>query len=267
MSTAPIKDIQKAADNRAVAIDRVGVCRVKLPLLFSEAGADQPSIGEWSAFTDLTSDVRGTHMSRLVRLLQAASARVECDSFRALPRQIRRDLGARTAMASARFTFFVEKRAPVSKEVGFLDARAALYCEAREGEPDLFLLRLAAPIMTLCPCSKAISAYGAHNQRSRVIITAVPAAPVLLRDLFALAESAASAELYPVLKRPDEKYVTERAYDNPKFVEDVARDLAVELSRLPAVAAFRVEAENFESIHNHSAYAMVESEGFPARDF
>ena len=132
MSTAPIKDIQKAADNRAVAIDRVGVCRVKLPLLFSEAGADQPSIGEWSAFTDLTSDVRGTHMSRLVRLLQAASARVDCDSFRALPRQIRRDLGARTAMASARFTFFVEK-----KSAGFegsrVFGRARGGCIARRG--------------------------------------------------------------------------------------------------------------------------------------
>lgn len=263
-----IEDVQKTADNRAVAIDRVGISRLKLPLLFSEAGADQPSVGEWGAFTDLLPEVRGTHMSRLVRLLQAASVRVDFDSFRALPRRIRAELGARAAAAAVRFTFFVEKRAPVSKEAGFLDAQAALFCEARADGTDLFLARLAAPIMTLCPCSKAISAYGAHNQRSRVTITAAPtAAPALLRDLFALAERAASAELYPVLKRPDEKYVTERAHDNPKFVEDVARDLAVELSRLPAVAAFRVEAENFESIHNHSAYAMVESEGFPSRDF
>lgn len=262
---ARIHDIQSGRDTRAVAIDRVGIRALKLPLLFAESDPPTPSAGVWRAYTNLPADARGTHMSRLVQTLHHACGRFSFAAFRALPARAAEQLGAADCALAVEFPCFVKKTAPVSAAAGYMDYDAAFLARRQNGA-DRFLIRVTAPVTSLCPCSKAISARGAHNQRSHVTVTLEPqTASVRVRDLAALIEANASCDLYSVLKRPDERHVTERAYDNPKFVEDLVRDLAVALAREPGVLEYRVEAENFESIHNHSAYAMLETPGFPAR--
>ena len=262
---AKIRDIQSGRDTRAMAIDRVGIRDLKLPLLFRESDPPTPSAGVWRAYTDLSADARGTHMSRLVSALHQACEGFSFAAFREIPRRTAELLGARRCMLAVEFPCFVKKSAPVSAQAGYMDYDAAFFA-LREGGAERFLIRVTAPVTSLCPCSKAISARGAHNQRSHVTVILEPnSGGVRVRDIAALIESNASCDLFSVLKRPDERHVTERAYDNPKFVEDIVRDIAVALSREPEALEYRVEAENFESIHNHSAYAMLETPGFPAR--
>ena len=260
---ARIRDIQSGRDNRAVAIDRVGIRDLKLPLNFAE-GEPAPSAGLWRVFTNLPPEARGTHMSRLVRALHNACDNFSFAAFRKLPALAAEQIGASQCLIAVEFPCFVKKSAPVSNETGYMDYDAAFFAERRDNQ-ERFVVRVAAPVTALCPCSKAISARGAHNQRSQVTVAMEPAADARVRDIAALIEANASCDLFSVLKRPDERHVTERAYDNPKFVEDIVRDIAVALNREPGVLEYRVEAENFESIHNHSAYAMLETPGFPAR--
>ena len=260
-----IRDIQSGRDTRAIAIDRVGIRDLKLPMLFHESDPPAPSAGVWRAYTNLSADARGTHMSRLVQTLHRACESFSFAAFRALPEQAALQLGAPNCVLAVEFPCFIKKAAPVSAESGYMDYDAA-FLARRENGADRFLIRVTAPVTSLCPCSKAISARGAHNQRSHVTVTLEPTSEsARVRDIAALIEANASCDLFSVLKRPDERHVTERAYDNPKFVEDLVRDIAVSLSREPGVLEYRVEAENFESIHNHSAYAMLETPGFPAR--
>lgn len=261
-----IKDVQGGTDARATPINRVGICGLRLPMMFMEGAAPTPAAGEWSCYTDLPAQMRGTHMSRLVRVLHDAGTNLDFASFGDLPRRVLEHLPAASECITAvKFRAFANKRAPISGEAGFVDFDAAFYAQmcGRDGKTRK-LLSATVPVTSLCPCSKTISKYGAHNQRSHVRCVAESENGMRLLDLMAVIEQASSCELYSMLKRPDERHVTERAYDNPKFVEDIVRDLAVAVGRLPGVPHYRISAENFESIHNHSAFAMIETPGFPA---
>lgn len=259
-----IKDVQGGSDARAMPINRVGIHALRLPMMFMEGSTPTPAVGEWSCYTDLPAKTRGTHMSRLVRVLHDAGTDLDFAAFCKLPPVILEHLpSAAECLVAVKFRAFANKRAPISGERGYVDFAAAFYARQRDGELRR-LLSATVPVTSLCPCSKTISKYGAHNQRSHVCCIVETANEMRLLDLMAVIEDAASCELYSVLKRPDERHVTERAYDNPKFVEDIVRDLAVAIGRLSGVPHYRVSAENFESIHNHSAFALIETPGFPA---
>ncbi len=258
-------DVQSGVDTRALALNRVGIRGVRLPMLFSDGADSIPSIGDWRCYTDLQADARGTHMSRLVRALHRSSDLFNFERFAELPGVVLDLLpGAAECDLSVRFDCFIDKKAPVTGESGFVDYRAMFAARRRRDGSQRTIIGATAPVTSLCPCSKAISERGAHNQRSHLTLYFEPGAPARMRDIIALIESCASCELYSMLKRADERHVTEKAYDNPKFVEDMVRDLAGDVGREVGALSYRVEAENFESIHNHSAFAMVESPDFPA---
>lgn len=256
-------DVQSSPDTRHVAIQRVGVRGVRHPMLVAAGtGQPQPTVAEWEMTVALPADEKGTHMSRFIALLESHRAEAATPaSLCAMAQEMLDRLQADTGDVTARFPYFVEKSAPVSGVRSLLDYQVGWTVCARRGQAPQFSLSVQVPVTSLCPCSKAISEYGAHNQRSHVTVRLdceAGQAPVL-DDLIRRIEGQASSELWGLLKRADEKFVTERAYENPKFVEDLVRDVAVMLQRLPGVTAYEVEAENFESIHNHSAYAVVRS--------
>lgn len=262
---AQYSDVQSGVDTRALALKRVGVRGVRLPMRFLDGADGVSTIGDWRCYTDLPADARGTHMSRLVRALHKGCDPFSFDSFARLPAEVLKLLpGAAECDLSVRFDCFIDKKAPVTGESGFVDYRAMFAARRRRDGSQRLIIGATAPVTSLCPCSKAISDRGAHNQRSHLTLYFEPGAPARMRDVIALIESCASCELYSMLKRADERHVTERAFDNPKFVEDMVRDLAGSVGREVGALSYRVEAENFESIHNHSAFAMVESPDFPA---
>ncbi|MGE5793501.1 MAG: GTP cyclohydrolase FolE2 [Bacteroidota bacterium] len=253
-----LPDVQGRADDRALAIDRVGVRRLRHPITVARAdGTAQPTVAEFEMYVALPALVKGTHMSRFVEVLQSAAEPLDCASFRVLAARMLDRLEADRGYVAARFRYFVAKRAPVSGVASLMDYEVAFRAEADARAGCELEVAVEVPVTSLCPCSKEISARGAHNQRSCVTIGATLAGDLAIDELVAIAERHASCELWGLLKRPDEKYVTERAYDNPKFVEDLVRDVALDLERDPRVAAFTVASENFESIHNHSAYALI----------
>jgi GTP cyclohydrolase FolE2 len=256
-----LPDVQSAPDERALAIDRVGVKGVRYPItLASAAGGTQATVAEFDLYVALPPQVKGTHMSRFLEWLEAHREPFAVAHLPELMADMLVRLEAAAGYIEARFPYFVEKAAPVSGVKSLLDYAVAFRAESKPGRALECTLQVTVPVTSLCPCSKKISDYGAHNQRSHITIAATLAAsaePVAIEGLIAIAESQASCELYGLLKRPDEKYVTERAYDNPKFVEDLVRDIALALDGDARVAAFTVESENFESIHNHSAYALI----------
>jgi GTP cyclohydrolase I len=253
-----LPDIQSTPDERALAIDRVGVKGVRYPLsIRMPGGAAQPTVAVFDLYVALPPHVKGTHMSRFLELLEARREVFGVDTFTSLMADMLTRLDAEAGHIEARFPYFVEKTAPVSGVKSLMDYEAVFRAEVQPGRGYAFTLQVTVPVTSLCPCSKKISDYGAHNQRSHITMSATLAEPMEIEDLVAIAEAQASCELYGLLKRPDEKYVTERAYDNPKFVEDLVRDIALGLDRDPRILAFTVESENFESIHNHSAYALI----------
>jgi len=255
-------DVQSGADTRHIAIQRVGVRGVRHPLLVATAGQPQATIAEWEMTVALPAEEKGTHMSRFIALLE--SHRTQALDPAAMARMavaMLDHLQAEAGDVTARFPYFLDKAAPVSGVRSLMDYQVRWTARVRRGQAPGFSLEVQVPVTSLCPCSKAISEYGAHNQRSHVTVRldcAAGQAPSL-DELIPRIEAQASSELWGLLKRADEKFVTERAYENPKFVEDLVRDVAVMLQRLPGVLAYEVEAENFESIHNHSAYAVVRS--------
>ena len=256
-------DVQSGPDTRRIAIQRVGVRGVRHPLLVSVgAGPPPATVGDWEMTGALSADEKGTHMSRFIALLESHRAQpMTPAALCALAQSMLDLLHADAGDVAAGFPYFIEKPAPVSGVRSLMDYQVRWSVRARRGEAPRFSLSVQVPVTSLCPCSKAISEYGAHNQRSHVTVDLEYDAPQAV-DLDALirgVESQASCELWGLLKRADEKFVTERAYENPKFVEDLVRDVAVMLQRLPGVASYQVTAENFESIHNHSAYAVVSS--------
>ncbi len=257
-SEARLRDVQSSPDTRELAIDRVGVKSLRYPILVrSLDGAEVPSIAEFDMYVGLPSDVKGTHMSRFVEVLEAHAAPVDFDSVRRLLRTVLSRLGAVHCDIEIRFPYFIRKRAPVSGVESALDHQVTLLASIDPAAIFRLRMQVVVAATSLCPCSKEISKYGAHNQRSHITIAAELREPMAIEELVAIAERHASCEVYPLLKRADEKFVTERAYENPKFVEDLVRDIACSLNAEPRICRYSVEAENFESIHNHSAYAQI----------
>jgi GTP cyclohydrolase I len=253
-----LPDIQATPDAREIAIDRVGVKSIRHPVVVARRdGSLAPTVAMIDMYVALPHHVKGTHMSRFLEVLQAEHDPLTPERFRGLMARMLTRLDAEAGYIEVRFPYFIEKRAPVSNVASLLDYDVVLRGEVKPGHGLDFSVKVVVPVTSLCPCSKKISDYGAHNQRSHVTIEATVETDVSIEELVGIAEQEASCEVYGLLKRPDEKYVTERAYDNPKFVEDMVRDVARRLLDDPRVLAFTVESENFESIHNHSAYALI----------
>lgn len=259
-------DVQSSVDHRHIAIQRVGVRGVRHPMIVAAAEENLPTVAEWELTVALPKHEKGTHMSRFVALLDAhRRTPMTPAAFCDMALEMLDLLSAEQGDIHARFPYFMNKVAPVSQVTSLLDYEVSWKCVARRDAAGAghtaFELTVMVPVTSLCPCSKAISEYGAHNQRSHVTVTAGFSDPtrVDVDGLIRKIESQASCELWGLLKRTDEKFVTERAYENPKFVEDLVRDVACTVRELPGVQNWRIEAENFESIHNHSAYAVVTS--------
>jgi GTP cyclohydrolase I len=253
----PIPDVQATPDVRRLAIDRVGIKAIRHPVKVAErAGGVQHTIAHFNMYVGLPHQFKGTHMSRFVEILNAHEREVSPDTFRVMLREMVRKLEAESGHIEMTFPYFVNKAAPVSGVKSLMDYEVTFIGDIVEGK-EIFTLKVLVPVTSLCPCSKKISERGAHNQRSHVTIAARINAFVWIEELIDRVESQASSELWGLLKRPDEKYVTEHAYDNPKFVEDMVRDIAAGLNGDARIEGYVVESENFESIHNHSAYAMI----------
>ena len=256
--TPIIDDVQGRPDTRRIPIDRVGIKDIFHPVRVKvRSGGEQHTIANFNMYVHLPHNFKGTHMSRFVEILNEHEQEISVESFNAMLSQMTERLDSKAGHLEMTFPYFIMKKAPVSGVQSLLDYRATLAGELKDGRVETWL-KVIVPVTSLCPCSKKISDYGAHNQRSHVTIRVRIAEHVWLEDLIDIAEQEASCELYGILKRPDEKFVTERAYDNPKFVEDIVRDVAVRLNSDDRIRAYVLETENFESIHNHSAYARVE---------
>ena len=252
-----IPDTQSERDERHLAIQRVGVKDVRWPLQVLVAGQAQAVTALWDLDVALPADQKGTHMSRFVAWLDSLTTPLDAAELqRQLVLMLER-LHASEGRIDARFNFFLRKRAPVSGVQSLLDYQGRWIAEARSGHTALWA-EVAVPVKSLCPCSKEISDYGAHNQRSLVTIRAELKSSLDWHELVRYAEESASSEIWPLLKRSDEKWITERAYENPKFVEDLVRDVALRLNADARIGRYSVDVENFESIHNHSAYARIE---------
>lgn len=260
LTPAPLTDVQGSADTRNIAINKVGIKSIRHPVKVADrADGVQHTIATFDMYVYLPQHFKGTHMSRFVQILNSHEKEISVSSFEVMLREMVERLEADTGYIEMRFPYFVNKTAPVSGVQSLMDYDVSFIGEIKAGQ-FIQTLKMVVPVTSLCPCSKEISAYGAHNQRSHVTITATISEHIWIEELLRLVEDQASSELWGLLKRTDEKYVTERAYDNPKFVEDMVRDVAASLDREPRIAAFIVEAENFESIHNHSAYALIEKD-------
>ena len=256
-ATLHIPDTQSERDERHLPIQRVGVKDVRYPLQLRVAGAVQSTAALWSLDVALPAEKKGTHMSRFIAWLDALDVPLDAATLRERHAAMLDKLGATEGRIEAAFSFFVRKRAPVSGVQSLLDYQGRWVSETRAGQTTVWA-EVGVPVKTLCPCSKEISDYGAHNQRSLVTLRVELLQAIEWQELVRFAEDSASSELWPLLKRPDEKWVTERAYENPKFVEDLVRDVALRLNAEQRLGRYRVQVENFESIHNHSAYASIE---------
>ena len=255
-------DVQSGPDMRGISIQRVGVRGVRYPLrLAADANPSRQVVADWEMTVALSAADKGTHMSRFIEVLESwRETPLSAEGFCRMARAVYERLGVESADVSARFPYFLEKAAPVSGLRSLMDYQVVWTARAARGAPARFSQHVRVPVTSLCPCSKEISNYGAHNQRSHVTVTARLNAFLWIEDLVQMVEAQASCELFGLLKRPDEKWVTERAYDNPKFVEDMVRDVAARLNEDPRIDHYVVESENFESIHNHSAYALIEKD-------
>lgn len=258
MSNLP--DTQNLSDDRNLAIDRVGVKALRHPISIKDrTGSVQNTVATLSLAVDLPREFKGTHMSRFVEALNTYEGALEVSTVTSLPSLLLEKLPAQKAHVDLRFPFFRMKPAPVTKKEGLMDYEVRFDIEqSRNGESE-FNLTVFVPVTTLCPCSKAISQYGAHNQRGTVTLSVKFSSPIWIEDLIEMVESSASSELYSLLKREDEKAVTERAYENPVFVEDLVRNVATKANEHKDILWYRVEAENYESIHSHNAYAVIEN--------
>lgn len=252
-----LPDIQSQVDARNMPINAVGIKGVRYPVVIASADGQAPTIASFSMTVGLAAATKGTHMSRFVELLEAQTDALDMARFKALLNKMLDRLDATSGAIEMRFPYFVKKTAPVSGVQSLLDLDACWKVSRTPGGRIQSAMQVVVAATSLCPCSKEISAYGAHNQRSHITIEAQLTADMSIEELVSIAERSASCEVYGLLKRPDEKYVTERAYDNPKFVEDLVRDVAIALDQEPRVASYTVEVENFESIHNHSAFARI----------
>ncbi|MEP2775259.1 MAG: GTP cyclohydrolase FolE2 [Luteolibacter sp.] len=255
-----LADTQNEQDHRETLIDRVGVRELRYPAKYLGANhAEQATVAKFEMTVELPSHLKGTHMSRFVEALHGFSEPLCTASVARLTKDLAGRLHAKRAHVGCEFTIFREKEAPVSKMKSLMDYELGIECRFSEDEEDEVFMSVQIPVATLCPCSKAISERGAHNQRGVVTISVEAGEEISFEELIDLAERSASCELFAGLKRTDEKAVTERAYDSPAFVEDLVRDVAAGLKAFEAISWYRVEVENFESIHHHNAYAMIEA--------
>ncbi len=255
-----MEDVQGRSDSRQIEINKVGVKDLRHPVRVRDrTGHEQHTVATFSMYVNLPQDFKGTHMSRFVSILEGHDREITVESFHEMLAEMTQRLEAHSGHIEMTFPYFVNKRAPVTGVESLMDYEVSFIGEIH-GDRHETWVRVAVPITTLCPCSKQISERGAHNQRSLVVVTALTDGFVWLEELIDLVEAEGSCELYGLLKRPDEKHVTEQAYDNPKFVEDVVRDIANRLNADERIAAYTATSENYESIHNHSAFALIEND-------
>ena len=251
-------DVQSSKDTRQIAIDKVGIKSIRHPVKVADkAEGVQHTVASFNMYVYLPQHFKGTHMSRFIEILNTREREISVENFESMLRHMVERLEAESGHIEMTFPYFINKAAPVSGVKSMMDYEVTLIGEIDKGEYK-HTTKVVVPVTSLCPCSKKISDYGAHNQRSHVTVAARTNGFLWIEDLVRKIEEQASCELYSLLKRPDEKYITERAYDNPKFVEDIVRDVAAAMNAEPLIDAYVVEAENFESIHNHSAYALIE---------
>jgi GTP cyclohydrolase I len=252
-------DTQNQKDYRNQEINKVGVKSIRYPIIvLDKAKGLQHTVASVNMYVDLPRRFRGTHMSRFVEILNKYRGQIAIKTFSKILHEMKEKLKAKTAHLEVEFPYFIEKKAPVSGAKGLMEYMCR-FCGS-SNEKDDFCLGVKIPISTVCPCSKEISDFGAHNQRSMVTVHVRFKKFIWIEDIIHKIEDCASCEVFSILKRPDEKLVTERAYNNPMFVEDVVREVASKLSLDPNITWFTVESENFESIHNHNAYAYIEKQ-------
>ncbi len=260
--TAPlisnIPDIQSSKDTRHIPIDKVGIKDIKHPIVVKDrSGREQHTVANFNMYVNLPDHYKGTHMSRFVEILNNHEYEITVKSFKRMIEEMNELLNAESGNIEMTFPYFINKAAPVSGVTSLMDYIVSFIGKIKEGKSKV-IVKVQVPVTSLCPCSKKISDYGAHNQRSCITASVKLRDFIWIEELIEVIEKVASCELYGLLKRPDEKYVTEKAYDNPKFVEDLVRDIAIEFNNDDRIASYIVESENFESIHNHSAYAMLQ---------
>ena len=255
-----IADVQNSEDTRHIAIDKVGIKDIRHPVVVNDrSGGEQHVVANFNMYVNLPHNFKGTHMSRFVEILNQHERELTVKSFKEVMHEMVERLDAESGHIEMSFPYFMNKKAPVSGVESLLDYDVTFIGEINKGEP-MLTVKVVVPVTSLCPCSKKISDYGAHNQRSHVTVSVHTAGFIWIEDIIDLVEEQASCQLYGLLKRPDEKHVTEYAYNNPKFVEDMVRDVAAQLNADKRITAYTVESENFESIHNHSAYALIEKD-------
>lgn len=253
-------DVQSSADTRQIPINKVGIKDILHPVRVKDrSGGEQHTVARFSMYVNLPQDFKGTHMSRFVDILNSHEREVTVETFKLMLQEVAERLEAESGHIEMCFPYFINKAAPVSGVCSLLDYEVSFIGEVKDGKA-VMRIKVLVPVTTLCPCSKGISQYGAHNQRSHVTVDARIEDFIWVEEIIDMVEAEASCELYGLLKRPDEKFVTERAYDNPKFVEDLVRDVALRLNDEERIRAYTVTSENFESIHNHSAYALIETD-------
>jgi GTP cyclohydrolase I len=257
-----MKDIQNHVDDRNIDIDQVGVKGIRYPITVLDKNmGQQQTVATINMYVNLPRQYKGTHMSRFVEILNEHSKQISLQNFSDILREMKKRLNAERANMEITFPYFINKRAPVSGSEGLMEYKCTFKGSLDKGSDLITVIHV--PVSTLCPCSKEISNFGAHNQRGEVTLQVRFKKFIWIEDLISLVEESASSDIYSVLKREDEKYVTERAYEHPMFVEDIVRDIAEKLNNDPNITWFSVESENFESIHNHNAYAYIEKHKNP----
>ncbi len=264
ISYPDMEDIQNLPDHRNCSIDKVGIKNLRYPItVLDRKNGFQQTVATINMFVDLPDRFKGTHMSRFVELLHHFRTEVSLKTFSVILEQMKTHLDAESSHVEIIFPYFIEKKAPVSDSPGLMDYTCGIYGSIDpKGKVDL-ISEVVVPISSVCPCSKEISDAGAHNQRGEVRLRTRFKKFIWMEDMIELVENSASCDVYSVLKRIDEKCVTERGFDNPKFVEDIVRDIAIKLKADDNITWFSVSAENFESIHNHSAYAYIKNGDAP----
>ncbi len=254
-------DVQSQKDDRQIPIDKVGVKNIRYPITVRDKeNGFQQTVASINMYVNLPHDHKGTHMSRFIEVLSEYRRQITMENLSTILEELKKRLDAESAHLEVTFPYFITKKAPVTQAEGLMEYICTFKAAARSSGGRDLIIELVVPITTVCPCSKEISRYGAHNQRGEVRVALRFKRFIWIEDIIHLVEASGSSEVFSVLKREDEKYVTEKSFENPRFVEDVVREVARKLEADANITWFSVEAENFESIHNHSAYACIEKQ-------
>jgi len=258
-----LRDVQSEPDTRNIPINKVGVKDISYPVVVKDrAEGEQHTVARVNMYVNLPHNFRGTHMSRFIEILNKYRKGISTLNIRDILNEMKEELSAETSHFEIEFPYFITKEAPVSREKAKMEYTCRIMGNSDE---DFYTMEVRVPVLSLCPCSKEISRYGGHNQRSILSVTIKAREKIWIETIVEIAESSASSDIYSLLKREDEKFITERAYENPVFVEDIVRNAAEKLMKEKSILWFSVESENFESIHNHSAYAQIQMSLEPTR--